>query len=298
MDVGILGLFLLVLGSGGAANDLVSWIDADDYFKTRGVEVTAARMREVAARELAVEALAPVNRLLAIRWLGENAEAVKNDRQARRVLERIAAGDRARDPQGFARDYARRALARLDGKPDPVPTVPDDSLRADALAWFPEKAVLVGGFDFRPPPGLDLPADPSLRALLAGSLSDRARKELYALAEVLGNVRVDRISFALMPPPKECKARAFIRITGLLERKRLLDFIRADRPEARVKQEQGPRGELITLISTGPEGPAAALVGDTDLLIAATGFLASGSEQGKLDPVEVLRKALRVRAGR
>ena len=73
--MGVIGITLLVL-FGGGSNDLVSWIDADDFFRERRTEITPARMVELAGREPAAGGAAPVARLLAIRWLGEHPDGL------------------------------------------------------------------------------------------------------------------------------------------------------------------------------------------------------------------------------
>src|SRR5260370_14372748 len=117
--IGLLEMLVLLAGTAGLpANDLVSMIQADDYFAARSIAVNAKQMTELADKEPA-DGKKQVQQLLAIRWLGENPLATRKDVGAHEVLEQIAAGKKGQDLHGFARGHAKQALARLDGKPLP-----------------------------------------------------------------------------------------------------------------------------------------------------------------------------------
>src|SRR5687767_3990502 len=103
--VGLLEMIVLLAGSGGlASNDLVSLVQAEDYFKVRNIAVSADKMAELAGKDPA-DGKTQVQQLLAIRWLGENAADTKKADGARALLEQIAAGKKAQDPHGFARGH-------------------------------------------------------------------------------------------------------------------------------------------------------------------------------------------------
>ena len=63
-------LVLLLVGTGSGPTDLVSFINADDYFQSRAIEVKAGSLTELAARE-PTDGKGAISQLLAIRWLGD-----------------------------------------------------------------------------------------------------------------------------------------------------------------------------------------------------------------------------------
>ena len=103
----------LLLGGGASFNDLVSLIDAEDYFRAREVQTSIDGLKELAGKE-PKDARGQVSQLLAIRLLGELK--IGNADEKQRIvaaLAPIAAGTRAQDRDGFAKRYAQRAVARL-----------------------------------------------------------------------------------------------------------------------------------------------------------------------------------------
>src|SRR5215472_8383497 len=140
--------FLVLLGSTASSptHDLVSLIRAEDYFKARNITIKPEQMVSLALKEPA-DGKTQVQQLLAIRWLGENPAAAKKAEGARAALEQLAAGKKAQDPQGFARLYARQALARLDGQAVPVMAAPAKSAR-EGCAWFSADTNVVAAVEF------------------------------------------------------------------------------------------------------------------------------------------------------
>ena len=287
-------LLLLLLASGANATwDLVSLIDAQEYFKVRDVEVNVQRMMELAGKD-AANGKASIAQLLALRWLGEHPSTGKNTKAVREVLEQVAARYKGKDAQGFASEYALRALARLDGKAIPLRRMPESSLRADALAWFPATSTIFGVVDLRTPQGVEGTEDDSLKRLFFAAVPERERKEMYKFADEVGNFRLERVSFAVVPDSADDqRTRLYLRITGRGSRKHLGDYLRKNVGLAEVKQEKDPGGVPLALIDFKGEGPAMGLVGDTDFLIA--GFPAS-RERAK--QFQVLQEVLEVRQGK
>lgn len=282
---------LVFLGSTASSptHDLASLLRAEDYFKARNVAVKPEQLVALALKEPA-DGKSQLQQLLALRWLGENPAAAKKTAGARAALEQIAAGKKAQDPQGFARLYARQTLARLDGKPVPVTTAPRGSL-LEGFAWFPADTNLAAAVEVRPPSATFSGAIDPLRELLAKMLPPRSRKELYRVAEVLGNVRIDRLSLGQAVDQNGDMRRMALRLSGAYERKRLADFLRETLRMPTTKEAKGPKGEPITLLVPAQGfDPAFALVGDSDLLIAVP--------VDKMEMVKVLEQMLEVRAGK
>ena len=102
---------------------------------------------------------------------------------------KIASGELANDKQGFAKEYALRALAVLDGgKLPPRAAAPP---LAEGLAWFPASATLAGVVDSR---RRDAAADPAkeFHLLLGKLVRERDWEEVYRIADALGNIRIER----------------------------------------------------------------------------------------------------------
>jgi hypothetical protein len=291
-------LFLLAL-AGGGSKDLVSFVDAKDYFQARDIEVKVDKMVELAGKTPA-DAQASVSQLLAIRWLGDHPAEVKKAKGARETLQQIAAGKKGKDSTGFARDYAGRALAKLDGKPLPVRALPANSVRDAGLRWFPKESTIFGSYDLRLPEGVKETENTTWRKLLGGLLRPQDKQQMYKFIEGVGNIRFDRVSFAVIPDVnQESQTRLFFRFTGKGDPKRFAAFVTEQDRNMVVKEKKGARGEKITLIeSPKGRGPAIALVDDTDLIIA--GYAGGPRRQGDQEPshMEVLDQALQIMAGK
>jgi hypothetical protein len=284
-------LLLMALNPGGTPNDLVSWIKPEDYFQAREIELNSKEMRRLAG-SAPKNAKASFQQLLALRWLSEHPSELKKEKEARQLLETLAAGKNG-DAQGFAREYAATALAILDGKAPATRTMPENSVKVDALSWFPEKSAFCGAADLRASDS-KLPADDTLlkfgqRALLLAPAS--VRNELYGFGEAVGNVRLDRVSFALQVDPSNTnKNKIYLRLTGLADRGRLAEFLQNSTKGATVKEEKGPKGEPITIIDQGDMGqPSLALVGDNDWIMA--GYASRGPGMGLVKDMLAVRAA-------
>jgi hypothetical protein len=107
----LIALYLLLAGFGDSPPDLLSFVDAEQYFRSRQIDVSAQHLAQLAEEQPAA-AGGQVVQLLAIRWLGD-----QRVQEARAALTRIAERKiLPLDPHGFARDYALHALASLDSK--------------------------------------------------------------------------------------------------------------------------------------------------------------------------------------
>ncbi len=211
-----------------------------------------------------------VAQLLALRWLGAHPEEAKKSDKARALLEQIAQGKKAQDSYGFARGYAQRALARIEGKPAPArPAIPTDSLRSDAFKWFPADVMLLGGIDMRAS-GETRPADEDLAAAISRVVP---QKEILAFADQVGNLRLDRVALALSANVRGMPDQGYARVSGTGNLKRLAEFARKNTPEGKLTESKGPKGEAITVLSGRDRNLAIAFIGDTDLLMPIMGNL-------------------------
>src|SRR5207248_1294429 len=98
--------------------------------------------------------------------------------------------------------------------------------------------------------------------LLEKNLPPQAKEEMYKFADTVGNLRLDRFSFALSPDPNQrSNGRIFTRFTGQGDSKRLAEFFKQHIAGATVKEEKGPKGEAIRLIGAENQPPAFGLIG-------------------------------------
>src|SRR5258708_33287214 len=185
--------FLLLFFMGTANNDLVSLIDAEDYFKAHEITVEAGALANLASQDPA-DGKAQITQLLAIRWLGEHADLVRKNEGIRAGLEAIAKGKKAQDSLGFAKHYALRALATIDGKEPPaLAPVPDDSLRSEAFRWFPPQVHVVSGADLRATGKVQAKDEAFLRSILK-SVPQEFKHEVYAFVDAVGNIPLHRVA--------------------------------------------------------------------------------------------------------
>jgi hypothetical protein len=282
---------LLGLGGSGMPNDLLSLIDPEAYFRARQVPVTVAKMLDLAGKQPA-GAKDEVAHLLAIRMLGEDPDQVQKEKEdIVKVLEAITTGKQGEGGHGFARAYARRTLERLGVKVAPSGKEGAEPKLIDALGWFPDKVTFVAAG--RQAAGAAAEGkDNPLRDFLKANVPAREMEEVYKFAEAVGNVRIDTFALGYAPDPKQQrKGRIYLRITGAANHQRLGEFLRKSIGNGAAREEKGPKGEPITLFSPpGAFGPAFALVGDTDFLIA-------GYEDNQANHAEVIEQILKIRAG-
>jgi hypothetical protein len=283
-------LLMLISSGGGSAHDLVSVVDAADYFQAHNIDVKADALVDLAGKD-PEDAKGQVAQLLALRWLGEHAEQARKVKTARTTIQQIADGKKAQDPLGFAKDYAQATLALLDGKPAPkAAAIPANSVAREALRWFPDSASIFGAFDTRASGELAPLDESGVRSFLAKILRGKDKQEFYKFVDGAGNIRLDRVSFGYTPDPQNShKSRIYMRFTGLADRKALADLLKKTMPDSKVEFKKGPKG-LITVISAEKHPPAFALIGNTDLLMC-------GYEGNEENSLEVLEEALDVQAG-
>jgi WD40 repeat protein len=277
LGAGLLDLLILLFFGSNYSNDLLAAVDADGYFKSRRVAVSVATMIERASQRPA-DAKSSVAQLLAVRWLGEHPDQVRAEPKARALLEQLAQGKAAQDAAGFAREYAERALAKLDGKSH-IRLLPAGSVPNDALAWFPDPATVAGAFDLRRPSDAMLPEARFLKIFREQQARVRAPEEIYELAERVGNLRLDRVSFVIESIDMSKRWPEFkwvVRFTGLANSGWLAAYLQSQLEKdtgekATVKAERRSAGERVTVVTLGEM--ALGIVGATDVVIGTTELL-------------------------
>jgi hypothetical protein len=282
-------LMLLFLSGGGMNTDLASLLPAPTYFKSRGIDISVEKAAELAGKD-PVDGKAQIGQLVALKYLADEAVKLKsspNYEQHRQLLAAIAAGKKANDPQGFAKEYADAVLTRLDGK-TVTAAAPAAALRDDAARWFPANANILAALDTR------MAGAGGLAKSNFGEMFKMFPQEMlqtaFGVVEKIGNVRIDRIAFAFVEDPaKQRMGEIYVRFTGKANPAWLLEgFKELNMP---TKSSQGPKGESITTLLKPNQAPALALIGDTDLVLA-------GFENNQANHEDLITKVLELRAGK
>ena len=280
-------LVLAVMSGGMTSADLVAMVPTSQYFQARQIEVSIDKMAELASRD-PKDAKTQIQQLLALRHLADESDSLKKAptyAAHRQLLEQIAAGKRAQDSLGFAQDYARRVLAKLDNAKPTSEKVPP--LRADALSWFPADVRFAAALDMRHGPGF---AGEPLKEIMK-LMPEETKKEMYDHVEKMGNIRIERLAFGFADAEKDGKPKIFVRFSGKVNQAWLVKTLTSiDGPQFDVKQSKDAQGVPITLLQEkNRSSPVIMFIGDTDVVI--TGF--KGTD-GKND--DLVAEVLDVRA--
>ena len=257
-------LMLAVLSGGIGSTDLVAMVQPTHYFQTRQIDVTIDKMVELAGRD-PKDPKTQIQQLVALRHLADEAEQLKksaNYAAHRKALQEIADGKRATDPLGFAQDYARRLLAKLDGAKLALPKIPP--IREDALIWFPAGATFAAALDLRQAPAS---ANDPLKEVLK-LMPDHVKKEMYDHIEKSGNVRAERVAFAFVEAANRGDQKIFIRFTGKANQAWLGDMVQEiSRGSLAAKKLKAADDTPIIRLQEGDRAPVILLIGNTDLLM-------------------------------
>ncbi len=262
--VGFMEILALVLLSGGLnSTDLVGLVEPAHYFKSRQIEPTLDRMIDIVIEDPKTPK-AQDRQLFSLRYLADQADNFKkagNYATNREAIEEIAQGKRANDPQGFAQEYAKRVLAKLDGvKPTVAKIRP---MREDALNWFPADVRFATALDLRQAQD---PGDDALKELLK-LMPNNAKSQMYDQIEKLGNMRIERAAFGVVGAEKPGDQKLFVRITGKANPEWLAALLQASAfGNVQSKKSKAADGTPI-LTLTDNQGPIMMLIGDTDLLV-------------------------------
>jgi hypothetical protein len=282
---GLQVLIFLLISAGGQSTDLVSLLAPQDYFKTHNIAVSTDKLVELAAKE-PVNGQAQIAQLLALRSLGVDANFKKTANYAsqRKVIEDIAAGSKAQDKQGFAKEYARRALAQIDGVQPPVPAALPG--RTEGLAWFPVAVNLVGGLEHQSRKGAGSVA--RLADLMIKQMPPEGKNEFYKIVDSLGNVEIRRVTFAFQDGDVG-KNRIFVRLTGRCNPAWVHQAIQGAGAQTKTHKDQAGTNIIVINADQAGGGPAFAIVGDRDFVVAGFDDARPGNHEA------LLREALTIR---
>ncbi len=294
MILGGMELAILLMFTGGRS-DLLNFVEPDHYFQSRNVPLNVQKMAELAVQS-PNDPKAQVQQLLALRWLEENAEKVKKTHNFQAIhdkIEKIAQGQLAQDLQGFAKGYAQYTLVAFGDKIKIPPlVVPENSVRQDALRWFPQGATFAAVLDFRMDYSMGRKRIDAVRDQIFGMMPPDSREEFYQNLEKMGNLQMDRIAFAFQEENDRNNSRIFIRMTGKGNHEWFVDFLVKMAPDMKIEKQKAFRGKKISILQSGKGPPVFAVIGDQELIMA--GFERSFDKNHRT----VLDEILDVRAGK
>ncbi|MGF1579316.1 MAG: hypothetical protein ACFCD0_08145 [Gemmataceae bacterium] len=282
--------FLFVLGG---ESDFVSALDPADYFKAREINPTTMKLTELATTP-PTSGKAQIQQLLALRMIAEKAKDIRqadNFQAVYKAVESVANGQKAQDLQGFAKSYATKAYRALGAKIKVEPrNRPVESVRKEAFKWFPKGATLVGSVDTRGITNENQSSQDFLNNHFLKSMPQQGKNLFYEQIEKLGNVRVDRYSFAWVEDPQGGgSGKIFMRVTGKANHDWILAVFEQQRQFELVKSQRRFRGRKISLLSAR-FGPSMGFVGDSDWIMA-------GYERGQ-NGIDVVKEALQIRSSK
>jgi hypothetical protein len=282
-------ILLLFAMTGVPVNDIASVLEPGHYLKAHEVELKAEKLVELATHEAKV-GKDQLIQLMAIRWLGLHPDDARKA-GAIDALHAVADGKKGQGPHDFAKEHAARALARIEGKRlAPARTVPPGSIRDEALAWFPAEATIFGAFDLRPAEDATATDPEALAKVLARVVPEPEWKPIYDFVDTVGNLRLDRIGFALeMEEQKLEPKRIWVRFSGAGDLSRLEECLATKAPAREVRKRPGDAAIVIRTQENRP--PGFGFIGSTDVIIV--GFF---EPLGK--PLEVVDALLQARAGK
>ncbi len=287
MGFGFAEILILAMLSGGmTTTDVVAMVQPTHYFKSRNVEPTIDAMIDtiIVAPDTPK---AQIRQLVALRHLADEADKFKKDKNYasnREAVEEVADGKRGKDPQGFAQEYARQLLAKLDGKKHMPEKV--RPLREDALSWFPDDVKLGVAFDVRP---VETKGNDAVKDLLK-MLPDQAKAAMYDQLEQVGNIRMERIAVGFVDADKEGERKFYVRFSGKANPAWIAPAIqRLSFGQMEAKTFKAADGTPIVTLREANSEPMMALVGDSDLLIV-------GYDQFGANPNDLVTQVLEIRA--
>ena len=299
---GVFGLIALLL-SGSASNELLDYIPTDAYWQAKGVQVEAdvvlLELQNVGEGE--VDAAAAVRQLMAIRALGEL--------RAQAAVETLTALQGSQRP--FVAEYAGAALAKIHGgrgddadsdagEEEGAATQPADAALEGDLAVLPAGLGLIvqvrveghGPVDLdkliadSPMLGMAMDSDPELGE--AGDAAGELAKQAIELAERIGNVRIDGITFGLSDNVSDDAGYATAVIHGLADRDAIAALIREEAMGELIEASR----DGVVLFEESMEGFASILLASNERAV----FVFSGGE-GKNPVDDVLGTLAKIAGG-
>jgi len=290
-------LIFTILLSGGGSNDLLTWMPTADYWKAKGVTVSAsamlAELKAPAAPAGTKPATAPsadgapapgpkaaeVRRLMAIRTLGE-----LKAKEATAALKGLTSSKDA-----FVAEYAQAALAAIEGKAYSRPRPTAEALQKDV--WLlPQNCGLVA--QASPSLGTGMAIDKVLESMgesIPADQKDAAREKvtemILAVAEKIGNARLDAMTMGVPDDVGSRNGYVAVIARGQYDRAAMKEMLR-ENARGNERQETIEGAEFI-----GLGGGACVLMPSADQFI----FLAG--PKWEMLPIAEMAKAVKAGKG-
>lgn len=264
--------FLLVMMLGmGTGNDLLDYMSSDYYWQMQGVAAVNAQAMSDILDDNTADA---TQRLMAIRTLGE-----LGDDAALGKLEPLVDSN-----EPFVGIYARRSIAWIKGAdPERLTPVSAEDLAKD-VALLPPDSTMAAQLSMKPGMGPidwnallpDFPqgAGPNKQEMIA-----EVSRELYQLIEMIGNVRLDSITFGTNFNQDDDDGTIYLIARGEYDRFRVIDLLQQEDDE--FKGYSVGDTEVLVLQE---EWQSVAFVMPTDQMLVFL-FNADGQRQLPIDEV-------------
>jgi len=189
----------------------------------------ASRVKTMAQQLRLKSKAADVRRLMAIRTLGEmkKPEAV--------AALRALSGSK----EMFVADYAARAVARIEGKATPARAVKAEALKSD-LAILPANCAMVGQLSFAGGSETFFSFDEAIKGVPAQpgenrqAMLERMTAHVIEVADQIGNVRVESVSFGLADVIGPQDGFAAFVVRGQYDAPAVLTYLRGVMPPAKT----------------------------------------------------------------
>ena len=305
---GLMGLLLLLSNTSG---DLVTTMNADDYFRIRGIDTGLDKMMELAAKD-PVDGKTQIQQLLALRVLGESPKKFKDHFKAAaaaklKILKDIGLGKKAQDKEGFAQEFAVWAHNQISPEEQIPPVNAVSALKPVqrvGLSCFPKDLTqAAAALDVESGRSPGFAQTKEMRALsdLATKLSPKDREIMYSTIEEFGNIRITRFAVGFQYDGEKMPENAafYVHIHGKANHKRLASLLKQQwglEKEA-IESIAGP----ITIARPAVNQFAVALLGNGELFVA--GYL-TGPPKTKANPgardnrPDLIKQMLAIREGR
>lgn len=292
-------LLLLLTTSGQMTNDLVSLIPTEDYCQHHKIELDSTTMMKLADTEPSTPEK-QIQQLLAIRWLGEHFTNVKEPKQVKALLQQIAAGKKVNDAHGFAKLYAKRALAHIEKKPLPVPQIPKGETINSTLNWFLPSVDLAVGLDFRSRQPLQPMKKSPLREMtkrMTRFIGPGDKREIYQAINAMGNIQIDHVSLGIEWDQQELAQgsiephRLMIRVRGSWNTNWLKTLYTQFLGNHKIETRKEKDGQSILLTRIPNGAPGIAVIGNHEAIFA--GYWSITKKH-----LEVVEEILAIRAGK
>ena len=260
-------VMMLALGTGGGG-DTLSYVPTDAYWKAKNVAVTAEAMAAELKAPVAqpADANAPkandIRRLMAIRALGELK--AKDAAAALKAL--------TESKELFVADYARDALAAIEGKPTIAPRPAAAVLAKDVGVLGANcAAVFQVCLRLKTQPGMDalMAQMPEMDEAAKADTKDRLLQTLIPMLERSGNARLEAMTLGVSDDIGPRKGSIVMIARGVYDANATREVLRSASDFTASVKRENPTFDGVEVIRVG--GDAGFILPSDDCLVLVTG---------------------------